>query len=165
MSMEPTGVNPTLSVRPQRPRPAAAPAQAAPASPPATPPAAADSHDAPSATATPNSGETDSAGRQRTVRLEDVQFGEIAVADPATFAPPVKRIPDDHPLMVAFRRSYDDKVGLDVTTPDQDAMAKILRRIASQEGKGVSIKTPRAGVVSFQATERRVVNRGKKDRA
>lgn len=149
MNLDPTGPPPNsrLSVRPPRPARTEQPASA---------PAAAPSTDA------PQPAETESAGKQRTVRLEDVTFGEIKVADPATFAPAVKQIPDDHPLMQAFRRSYAEKIGLDVATPDQDGMTKILRRIASQEGKGVSIKTPRDGVVSFRATDRRVVNRSKK---
>lgn len=153
MAVDPLGPQSKILPVVKRAAGSAAPAQAPTPARPATSSGASD-------TATPDRAETTGAGRQPAVKLEDVAFGDIAVADPTTFAPAVKRIPDEHPLMVAFRRSYDDGVGLDVPTPDVDGMTKILRRIANQEGKGVHIKA-RPGVVAFKATERRVVRRKK----
>lgn len=86
------------------------------------------------------------------VKLEEVEFGEIKPAAPDTFARKKNDIPEGHPLLEAFRKSYEAKAGIDVEDRgNPDALTKIIRRIAAQEGKGVSVKRPRDGVVSFLA--------------
>lgn len=100
------------------------------------------------------------AKKSSAVKIEQVQFGEIQPAAPDTFERKTNAIPEDHPLVQAFRASYDNKRGVDVPTTTPDALVKILRRIANQEGKGVAIKQ-RPGVVAFQAQDRKKVVRKK----
>ncbi|MGW1743875.1 hypothetical protein ACWCPQ_34340 [Nocardia sp. NPDC001965] len=88
-------------------------------------------------------------------------FGAIKPAAEDTFGSRKFVVPDDHPLMKAFRQSFETEQGIDVETPDTDGVTKLLRRIASQEGKGVAIKYPRKNVVAFLAQERKVVRRKK----
>lgn len=96
------------------------------------------------------------------VKLEEVEFGEIKPAAPDTFARKKNDIPEGHPLLEAFRKSYAAKAGIDVEDRgNPDALTKIIRRIAAQEGKGVSVKRPRDGVVSFLAQDRKTVVRKK----
>lgn len=105
--------------------------------------------------------DTEGAKKSQAVKLEDVPFGEIKTTAPDTFKRGNRAIPEDHPLVQAYRQSYEKKVGIDVETTEPDALTKIIRRIANQEGKGVSVKRPRDGVVSFLAQDRKKVVRKK----
>lgn len=100
------------------------------------------------------------AKKSPTVKLEDVTFTEIKPAAPDTFQRKTNLIPDDYPLMVAFRRSYDTKSPVDIATDDPATIIKVIRRIAAQEAKGVQVK-PREGFVAFQAQDRKKVVRKK----
>lgn len=113
---------------------------------------------APKATTATAPAETEKVRAPR-VSLDDVKIGGIAAETSENpFARGNREIPEDHPLVQAFRQSYDAQAAVRVGTETPNAVTKILRRIAAQEGKGVRIKE-HDDAVTFQATDRKKVVR------
>lgn len=81
----------------------------------------------------------------------DIEINLDAVAEVTghAFARTAYVLPDDHPLMILYRRSLDRGVALDIPTNDPRSVIALLRRVAAQKKNGMRIDKGSSAYVSY----------------
>ncbi|MEO7078804.1 MAG: hypothetical protein ABIY38_07915 [Rhodococcus sp. (in: high G+C Gram-positive bacteria)] len=90
---------------------------------------------------------------RRNLTFDGVEIGEPQEVS-AVPSKSRSHIPEDHPLVLAFGRSYDTGVALQVPTADPEGVAALLRKLANARGQGVRVVVGEDSV-TFQARDRR----------
>lgn len=84
---------------------------------------------------------------------DDIQVGEVTKPASAPFSK-AGGLPEDHPVVKAFRMSWESGEALEIATSTPDLVVKMLRKVAGKLNLGVRVQANEDSVV-FQAKERR----------